>query len=585
MQEYMREKRWEARSQAETTLFEQEPQLHACKLREVEVRRRNTRQRKKDDPKLSRMSSSMNQPMPAPKKTVIVRLKQDSFSSSETRPQEPTKDDIPNTAIYHSSSEGQLKARPSVLKRGFFLDAGSFARLADIAPETSRTHDFPSLASAHQPRSLPVSLTSSHLDDRLSKYSPPVTHLSAARTDPFDVLPMQLSTKDHELFDFYATVMPTYTHGFEGRYSRTHRWYRDVLIPEAMKGAVTFQNTVLQHAAVIQASVMGLHEKELACYHKSKAAKMLEQHCRKFPKEASDEIISATVSAAGLADLDPCVKRKRLAWHFWATAMHQIQRIGGTVALEQKSSLCKLINWYDYVLSGYDGRGSSFYFTPESTVPLPEKRDEEVYGRQELVQQCEEFLVFLGCVDQLTSVVASQSENVVARQYQPLRYSIFAHSRPLYHLLGNESKWQGMSADPLRGQICRLASLITINVAMWEHRFDSQRSEAFLEELTENIKYEQVDKNRCTEILLQILLYSSDSPASRHTERPWLVGRLLKVAKRLSRSSWEWVNGFLWSCLALSDHGRGQLGHWEKRLRKEILEAPLYKHSLSMLDE
>lgn len=328
---------------------------------------------------------------------------------------------------------------------------------------------------------------------------------------------------------------------------------------------------------------MGLEESPLALQYRHKAISALEQHYAAQPDDLSDEVITATMSAAALEDFDPRLERKPIAWMHWAAAMHKIRRAGGPLLLEHKSSLCKLVNWQDYILSGYDGRGSTFYFTPEASFNSTDPRELDEWGRVEIRRQCEEFLIFLKCTEHLAAVTASQSHNPVARQNQRRRYSIFGTDHPLYILLASPNKDRYTKSGQLKQIISRLGSLITINTAIWEYRHDPDLSEAFFEELITNIIYNELDENISVEALMQILLSGSENPALRHSERPWLVGRLLKVAKRLSRDSWERLNDFLLSCLTLDARFGPQMQEWEGHLRLEILQAPLVSYQLPLM--
>lgn len=461
------------------------------------------------------------------------------------------------------------------IDRKLCINADSFAILTELFPTEppSPTQTILSGSSLSTPDNSRESLLS------------PLSLLSAARTDPFDVLPVSLKPRDQELFDFYATVMPSCSYGFERRNPKAHNWYRDVFIPEAMKGAVTFQNTILVHAANTQAWVKKLTETPLTLEHRDRASTILSEHYQHDPHDISDAIITATMSAAALEDFDPRQERKPIAWMHWAAAMHKIRQRGGPTYLETTPSLRKLINWQDYIFSGYDGRGSSFLFTPEAGFVSSDESQRNMYGKQEVHNQCEEFLTFLKCTEHLATVAFSQSDVPSVRQHQPLRYSVFVPGHPLYVLLASPNGTRYTDAGQLKQVISRLAALMTINVVIWEYRHNTSYSEAFLRELIDNIANNELHKNVSVEALIQILLSGNDKPLLWHYERPWLVGRLLKVAKRLSRSSWERVNDFLLSCLTLNaGAGLGkQMQGMEEQLRAEILRAPLVSYQLPLV--
>lgn len=240
MQEYMREKRWEARSKAETATDEHEMPL-----------RQQTQTQIQPSPKAAI-------PRAAPRQRRQIKRDSIDSSSSGTVVGNQQHASLPlnqkshtlDHAIAHSVSDVSwfqptcTKTNLLVRSSGdeFYLNAESFAALADMFPveSPSSTHTIASGSSWSPPTPIKEEVS-------------PLSVLSAARTDPFDVLPMRLNAKDQELFDFYAVVMPSCSYGFERRHHKAHNWYRDVFIPEAMKGPVSFKNTILVHAANTQA--------------------------------------------------------------------------------------------------------------------------------------------------------------------------------------------------------------------------------------------------------------------------------------------------------------------------------------------
>jgi hypothetical protein len=119
---------------------------------------------------------------------------------------------------------------------------------------------------------------------------------------------------------------------------------------------------------------------------------------------------------------------------------------------------------------------------------------------------------------------------------------------------------------------------MTINTAIWEYRHSTELSEGFFAELVDNIMNNELDQHISVEALIQILLSGSKNPALLHTERPWFVGRMLKVSKRLSRPTFERLNDLLLSFLTLGPGLSPVMLGWESELRTEILQAPLVSY-------
>ena len=283
-----------------------------------------------------------------------------------------------------SSPEGKVS------KTAFHLNSSSFARLADMVPNPPFTPP-PSVYSSDLSSPHSWARQSSSL---ISQSPEPQSYLSASRTDPFDCLPVKLSVQEQELFDFYANVMPACSYGFERRSPLAHNWYLTVFIPEAMKGAVCFQNTILVHAANTQAWVLGLPETRLAIEHRAKASQMLLHHYQQHPHDTSDATISATISAAALEDFDPRMERRQYAWMHWEAVVQKIRDRGGPAALVQNNRLQMLINWSDYIFSGYKGHGATFYFDHQSSPSYSNNPEAVAIGRTEIAQQCDEFRYF-----------------------------------------------------------------------------------------------------------------------------------------------------------------------------------------------
>lgn len=76
------------------------------------------------------------------------------------------------------------------------------------------------------------------------------------------------------------------------------------------------------------------------------------------------------------------------------------------------------------------------------------------------------------------------------------------------------------------------------------------RSENFFTKLLSDVRNHEPDRNLSVEALLQRFLSGSKNAALLDSERPWFEGRMLKMAKRLGRETWEKLNDVL-LCLIL----------------------------------
>jgi hypothetical protein len=151
-----------------------------------------------------------------------------------------------------------------------------------------------------------------------------------------------------------------------------------------------------------------------------------------------------------------------------------------------------------------------------------------------------------------------------------------------------------------------------LNAALWDYRSSIPKAEAFLKSTVLRILDSEVDVSASVEALLQILLACKDGFADESSRpsfdtlhlppklvdipdfsqysssttspfaRPWFVGRMLKVAKRLSLDSWMRVNRLLFACLTLQIQ-EPIMPSWETELRQEILQAPLTSYIMPAL--
>jgi len=583
MQEYMREKRWQARSRLQGYL-EPESQAGRSPVQSAHTQNHSGQQHAK-----SKTSSSQSDPA-TPESGTFPAAHVIGTSSPSSQSASEAVDEIPRYWLEQPTAKERWSTR-------FNLGPAAFAQLADLLPEqptpgrpsslslsaSSSLLSSPSTISSSGEPGLPVRQRRSY-QTKMGASPEPQSVLSAARTDPFDCLPMTLTRSDQVLFDFYANVMPACSYGFERRSPHAHNWYLSVFIPEAMKGAVCFQNTILVHAANTQAWVQGLAETRLTIEHRARASQLLLDHYQRFPDDTSDATISATLSAAALEDFDPRLERRKYAWMHWRAAVQKIRDRGGPAALVQHNRLQMLINWSDYIFSGYNAHGATFYFDHESSPEHTNDEEAEIIARNEVAHQCEELITFLKCVEHLAMVQAGMQHNAVARRQQTMRFSVFRPGRPLHNLLASPNGPRYTGTGQYKQIISRLAALMTINTAIWEYRHSPELSEEFFTELTENILYNDLDQHLSVEALIQILLSGSKNPVLLHSERPWFVGRMLKIAKRLSRPSFEKLNDLLRSYLTLGPDLRPTMMEWENELRMEVLQAPLVRYTVPFMD-
>jgi hypothetical protein len=87
--------------------------------------------------------------------------------------------------------------------------------------------------------------------------------------------------------------------------------------------------------------------------------------------------------------------------------------------------------------------------------------------------------------------------------------------------------------------------------------------------------------NLSSEAFALKLLDGLDNPNFNRRGRVWFTARMVNVAKRLSRGSWDKINQFLLGCLMMRQGGRERLMVWEGELRRELVMAPMSSHELA----
>ncbi|KAJ5155799.1 hypothetical protein N7492_008602 [Penicillium capsulatum] len=469
----------------------------------------------------------------------------------------------------------------------------------------------------------------------------PRTIMSAARTDPFNSLPIPLDRAGQELFDFYVNDMPACSYGSQFRSPEAHNWYTDVFVPEAMKGPVAFQNMILVHAANTWAWVRNETETSNTLLHRDRALTMLREHFTKNPQDISDVAIISCLSAAALEDFDPRAGHKEISWVHMRAAREMIRARGGPAAFAN-TRLGMLINWQDYILSGYETHGSSFHFERDPplkirsvenpkhshiySTPSPPSSASSVWSDyapcpessvtlhpaqtmtpiEEIKLQCEEFLDFLRRCEQLALYQRENPESC-----DPARHTVVSETSLLTQILAAPPGARFTASGGRKQMVARLTAIMMLNAALWDYRYTPIHGSTFLKTLEQSMIDSEVSMNGSVEAILQILIGCNDGSVARWatgsegtvaptlpegmpdftqysptatspSARPWFVGRMLKIAKRLGADSWHRINDFLFSCLTLRV-SEPNVSTWEAGLRREILDAPLTNYVMPSL--
>ncbi|KAJ9641593.1 hypothetical protein H2204_002655 [Knufia peltigerae] len=544
MQEYMREKRWQARARVDSNDdYEISVRSRQEKLAQLPRTRTRQRQPKKQLAGHGDLSSTAMEP--------FSRAKSQGNDSQRRWPSDFVQN--PRCDFPERRAKGHLQ-RP-----GFHLDTTAFAKLFDLMQDQQR-HP------AKRPSMLPWTSLSCGSWVRAARFLQPQSMLSAARTDPFDSLPVTLDHEDEQLFDFYATVMPACSYGLDK--PNAQNWFLSVFIPEAMSGALCFENTILTHAASTKDRMSGVDQSRSTIERRIRASQRLLDHHRQFPGDTSNTTISATLFAAALEFLDSSTEQQKLGWMYWSTALQKIRERGGPSELVQHKRLQMLVNWCDYTFPGCHPYSVDINFHTDNMEAM-------AIARAEVSEQCTEFITFLKCTEQLALVQAGMQRNPISKSRQQIRFSTFLPGQPLHALLTPADASNYSESCRYRQIMSRLAILMTINITIWEYRHSPELSEKFFLELVENVAHNGFARHASVEALLQILISGSRHSSLQHAERPWFVGRMLQIAKRLSRPSFDRLNKLLFSCTTLGTDVKPIMENWQNDLRTEILSSPI----------
>jgi hypothetical protein len=402
----------------------------------------------------------------------------------------------------------------------------------------------------------------------------PRTLLGSARKDPFNSLPIRLKADEHALVDHFVTVIPFDYYGTRNRRDFVFNWFRDVIFPVAMKGPVAFRQGVLGYAAIHKARIQGLSSTPEMTYHASKAFHLLKEHFEKNPRDCSDQAIAVSLIQATFDDFTPGPNRKAASWTHMRSAMRMMRTRGGPKAFAQNPRMVMLANCYDYRISGYQSEGSSFNWSSYPKDALPTNITPSQLGRRELCAATEDFIHWLRNLEHLALV----QRYPTYASLSPRRYKVFLPGTSLYNIIASPPGARRGCAGYQHQLLYGMSVLIHLNAALWDFRRDSELSERFLKEVCLRIVQNELDTYTSVEALAQIMLRPSEDPElhSAHIDRLWFVGRMLKVAKRLSKESWERLRCTLLGFLTFEDVNKmadGSVFMWEDSLRKEVLEA------------
>lgn len=271
------------------------------------------------------------------------------------------------------------------------------------------------------------------------------------------------------------------------------------------------------------------------------------------------------------------------------------------------------------MISGYDISGASLSFSvDDSATSLPSsaptsrspttvsspiattrsssaQHPTEPPGTKDLRAFTEDFIDRIPSFESLSQL----SQTPTLSLSTPRRTASFLPGTPLYRLLTPplpppQTSKSSSSPHPLESELTYrlhstslMTALLYLNQALYDLHSTPTASENYLKKLNLHIVEQEIDCSLSIELFLWILIKHDVSPSAnphdRNTttnpSRPWQVGKMLKVAKRLTGESWERLmntlraflvfdNSFLYAGDSLVCGGEG---NWEESFRREVL--------------
>ncbi|PLN78629.1 hypothetical protein BDW42DRAFT_140527 [Aspergillus taichungensis] len=400
------------------------------------------------------------------------------------------------------------------------------------------------------------------------------------------------------LFDSYANEMMSNSYGDHLPSANANDWGNSNFATASTTGNVSFRDSDMIQAT--NAWTGGRVGVEGSLAHPHQAPFTHGERLEDSLGDISDSAIISSLSAAGLEDADARPGRKEISWMHMRAAREMVRARGGPAAF-YNTRLGILINWQDYIISGYETDGPSFFFEPQqaaSQSALGSNSADASWGipaglppsalspLDELRQQCEEFIDFLKRCEELSMYHRGCDPTTM-----PVRHTAFQPTSPVYRALTTPANRRTPTPEGGRQFIARVVILILVSAALWDYRCSPQDSEAFLQAVQQAVMTQDARMGGSVETLLLTMLEYNDRMGSVTGEagpvsfgRPWFAGRMLKVAKRLSLGMWMHVQDFLLSCLALpSPAGMVSVEMWAEALRHEVLSAPLTSYVMPAL--
>lgn len=337
-----------------------------------------------------------------------------------------------------------------------------------------------------------------------------------------------------------------------------------------MKNPVAFRCGVLGIAAHLKAHFQRSIE---TISQDVQSLELLRCHFELQPEDCSDEAIVMCIFRSLFDDFQ---ENLEASWIHLHNAIRMIRQRGGAAALKSNPVIALITNCYDYRTRGYmEGTmmaRMTYPCTSSSSTNVVLNDSEEVsIVREELIQ-------FLYDAEQLSLIQKTT--------HYPRRHSMFRPGSIIHSVLTSPCRTSVFLPNLQNHTTFGMSILLHLNAALWDFRQNPNLTELFLNDILTRIVQKQLDIYHSVAGLAQFLMYPSPYKVFHNPQydRLWKTGRLLKISKRLSATSWRRLWHLLLSYLMLQNPELS-IADWEDDLRSEISNAAPTKFVMSILEE
>lgn len=370
--------------------------------------------------------------------------------------------------------------------------------------------------------------------------------MSAATKDPFDTLPIKID--DWDLIDFF--------HAKVGYRSGQMDHLKNVMWRQVIYDKVTFQATCLAYAAGHRAQCLPSEANvQSARHYITTIDSELDQYLR-----TTTDLDSMRAEKYATVRISQALCEGR-----YGDAIVSHKHITSAITLlQQRGSLHPTVTtWLHFVffMTQISAPPSTIYVTPvEASM----------------------FTTFLQNVERLSVLQSNQAWSTRV----PLREKLFQPGSAMYTMLAPLAPMSPEESTTLKSRpwdICkgrqdklqalaRLAVLLYLNAALLDLRDSYDNTSAYLEHLYSLIREQRFDSHPSVESFVFSMLEQEPNPETRNGQRALLVGKMLRITRKMNAQVCDWLSDVLLDCLALRRVARlPEMEMWEESLQQEML--------------